>query len=868
MSFYIPPSPRPAPTAEPAAPAPPGLNNEGDAGEKVVVTFFADFAATTKREEQITLAALAELVRTTDATSKETLPWLKFARFGDTRTDHGSLRSNDNVLAITGVEGDYDGERLSFEEARDKLAPTQLLAILYTSPSHTEDAPRWRVMCPTAQDYPPDLRDAFLARLNGLFGGIFSRESWALSQSYYFGSVGRNPSHQVSLLDGTPIDQMDQLDAGAIGRPKERSVGQQPHPKSRPEDISEARIRGLVQSLLDNIRRAVDGSKHNTLRDTCLSLGGHLHTIGWSIEEGVEQAVGALPSADDWEQARETARWAIERGMERPLDLEDRPNPHGHHSRGNGAAAPELDEKPPPDSELHEADATPAPPDADLPPITVRSGHRHLAADAGLAAMQAAGVAFYQRDKTLVRVCRVTAKASDGTLVSVPAVAPVTNAMLGRALGQAAHWQKFKASGKASRIDPPREVVEQIAAMAGEWPFAPLYGVISTPTMRPDGSLLVTEGYDPDTGFVLLASPAMPEIPERPTKQDALEALATLNALLVDFPFANEPSRSVAMSMMMTPVLRAALPPAVPAHVITAPEAATGKSYLQDIAAAIAIGDRCPVMSVSNSAEETEKRLIGAALAQFPIIALDNVSVLLMGDFLCQVTERPVLQIRPLGSSNMIRIANTFTAFANGNNLTVGADFVRRTLQCALDAQLENPEARQFSTDPVATVLADRGKYIAAILTIARAYIVAGSPGRLPQRASYQGWSDTVRSALVWLNWPDPVDSLAGVQAADPIRQQRAAVFAAWIEELMPNVGYRTSELIRQAEEYNLSERARPALFEALFAVAAPATGHQQIDPKRLGQWLLGNAGTIARGHKLVVDRSDAARPRWKLAPA
>ena len=133
---------------------------------------------------------------------------------------------------------------------------------------------------------------------------------------------------------------------------------------------------------------------------------------------------------------------------------------------------------------------------------------------------------------------------------------------------------------------------------------------------------------------------------------------------------------------------------------------------------------------------EADKRLIGAALIQLPIIALDNVSALLLGDFLCQATERPLLQVRPLGTSNLVRIANTFTIFANGNNLTVGADVVRRTIQCALDANMEMPEAREFAADPVATVLADRGRYIAACLTIARAYIVAGRPGRLPPRPS------------------------------------------------------------------------------------------------------------------------------------
>ena len=166
-------------------------------------------------------------------------------------------------------------------------------------------------------------------------------------------------------------------------------------------------------------------------------------------------------------------------------------------------------------------------------------------------------------------------------------------------------------------------------------------------------------------------------------------------------------------------------------------------------------------MTKAEKPEETEKRLIGAALAQFPIIALDNVNGLLMGDFLCQVTERPVLQIRPLGTSNLLRIANTFTTFINGNNLVIGADAVRRCIQCGLDANMELPEERTFRANPVASVLAERGKYIAACLTIARAYITAGRPGRLPPRASYEGWSDIVRSPLVWLGWSDPVETVA-----------------------------------------------------------------------------------------------------------
>ena len=108
---------------------------------------------------------------------------------------------------------------------------------------------------------------------------------------------------------------------------------------------------------------------------------------------------------------------------------------------------------------------------------------------------------------------------------------------------------------------------------------------------------------------------------------------------------------------------------------------------------------------------------------------------------------------------------------------------------------------------------------------------------------------------------------MANVRVQDPIRQARAAV-SACANELQPNIGYQTAELVRTAEQYADAERAHPALWDALSAVAAPRAGYQTIDPRLLGLWLRDNLGMIAAGHKLVVNRSDSSRRRWKLEPA
>lgn len=513
---------------------------------------------------------------------------------------------------------------------------------------------------------------------------------------------------------------------------------------------------------------------------------------------------------------------------------------------------------------VEKSKAAPVSEDVRRPVISVISGQRHVAADQAIAAMDHAKVPFYQRDRMLVRTASAQAKTSDGNVIGIPGIVPVTIPILGRTMGTVAEWERMNKNGEIVRIDPPKEVVEQVAAMFGEWPFPPIAGVISTPTMRPDGTILDREGYDPATGLVLIGPPKMPPIPAKPTQADAARALDTLQSLLAEFPFADDASRSVALSMILTVVLRGALLPAVPMHAATAPQPGTGKSYLLDTASAIATGERCAVLAMSPDVNETEKRLIAAALSGQQIIAIDNVSEMMGGDFLNQVTERPLLKIRPLGTSTDIRIANTFTVFANGNNLSAPADMVRRTMICRLDANLENPEAREFAGNPVADVMADRGHYVAACLTIGRAYVCAGYPNQLPPLASFERWSNLVRSALVWLGAVDPVKSMDLARAEDPTRASRAAFFGAWEKEIGIAARLSVPEMILRAEETDGHGFVCPMFREACLEAASERSG-TTISPTRLGRWLTKNNNNVVDGAKLTVDRNDTRRPRWAL---
>jgi hypothetical protein len=290
----------------------------------IAITKFPTFAASSKEERRLPLRAIVHALTVTRADAKALLPWLKLASFGDLRTPRNSLRHDGNLLSIHGLEGDYDGEQITIERARRILEQAGLAAILYTSPSHTPQAPRWRVLCPTSQPLPPAERPRLLARLNGLFVGALSRESWALSQSYYYGAVGEAPHHTVLAIDGRPIDLADELDEGAIGKPEPPKPEPSPHtpaPTLRDGTASPYGRRALELEC-DAIANAPDGGKHHALNKAAYSIGG-LVAAG-EIEHGyalasLRGALGAIRHrCDDFAHAEKTLATAFADGLAAP----------------------------------------------------------------------------------------------------------------------------------------------------------------------------------------------------------------------------------------------------------------------------------------------------------------------------------------------------------------------------------------------------------------------------------------------------------------------------------------------------------------------------------------------------------------------
>jgi hypothetical protein len=488
------------------------------------------------------------------------------------------------------------------------------------------------------------------------------------------------------------------------------------------------------------------------------------------------------------------------------------------------------------------------------PVIKVEATKIPIAAAKAEEVLLAADVPFFERGNTLVRPIIKTVDAFHGRQTKSAQFTAVDVTYMKDMLARVAGWYRFdKRSRSWAAIDTPHDVAATVLARAGEWTFNTVAGVATTPTLRPDGTILDRLGYDPLTKLLLVDSLDMPAIPEQPTKEDAKAALNLITALLVEFPFVDDVSKAVAASAIVTPVARGAFLVS-PMHVADAPVAGSGKSYLFDVVAAVATGKLMPVIAAGRNEEETEKRLGAAVMASQSLVCIDNVNGELRGDALAQLIERPRPMVRVLGRSEMFEVdARGTTFFADGNNIAVAGDLTRRVVRTRLDPKMEQPELKVFNGDPVAKVLENRGPYVGACLTIVRAYIAAGRPDRKPRLASFEGWSDTVRSALVWLGMADPVNSMQRVRSDDPDANVLDNLLEAWANTYGTGYEYRVtlSEVIAAVTRVNIVDSAgtrRFAHIELHDAVADAVPNQRHLDAKTLGLWLRGKKNRIVGG--------------------
>jgi hypothetical protein len=471
------------------------------------------------------------------------------------------------------------------------------------------------------------------------------------------------------------------------------------------------------------------------------------------------------------------------------------------------------------------------------------------------------GREIYQRGGLVVRPQLVPIKTSGDREFEGWRLMPITWPYMMELFSCAARWLKYDGRRKGwLQVDVPRLIIDAYLAR-GKWKLPHIVGIANAPFLHADGSIHDREGYDPVSGLLCKwDGQTFPPVPLTPTKADALAALAELEKPLAEFPFVTRADKAAALSAILTALDRRGMDVA-PLHAFTAPAAGTGKGLLVNVIAILATGRPMPTIDQPPSRHSDElKKCLGASLiAGDSLIALDNCQHILEGSFLNTIVKEHVFRVRILGQSQNVDTPNNVTLFANGNNLTIGADMTRRVILCEMDARMERPELREFNDDHLLdTVRVNRTSLITAALTVLRAWHLARPAEQLKLKPlDFNDWSRRVREALVWLGHDDPGGTMERIRENDPYRADRAAVFMEWHKALGENV-----TLVR---DVIAAAFGHPDLYAALKAVAASRNG-KEISPDRLGRWLARNKGSIVNNLTLVRTGSvSGGFPLWQI---
>jgi len=482
----------------------------------------------------------------------------------------------------------------------------------------------------------------------------------------------------------------------------------------------------------------------------------------------------------------------------------------------------------------------------------------------------------YARGSMLVRPVRLRdgrdaggIRRAAGSLVLLPA----DDDFLRLELTRLAHLQRFdKRSEDWVDVDAPPALARSLLA-AVPWQELPaLTGIVETPTLRSDGTLLDAPGYDEQTG--LLFDPGgvvFPPIPLRPTRDQAEAARDLLLDIVKGFPFTDEASRSVVIAAFITGLLRRSLR-AAPLFAFSAPKMASGKTLLASCAGYIATGRAPAMMTQSDDSESERKRLFALLLEGVPIIVIDNLEQPLASDALCSILTEPVFSDRLLGVSRTASVPTNTLLLATGNNLTLEGDLTTRALVCALDPQCEHPEERRFDVNLHEVVPARRGELVAAALTIPLAYLAAGVPPQgMAPFGRFEAWSRWCRDPLAWLDMTDPCASRQRIEARDPVRGILRPLLTTWhaaigetVHTLADVVALTT---VPQERSDGTAGAARPGdrLLELRKALEAVAAQGREINTRRLGNFIAKHERRVEAGMRFerAGDRSGVAL--WRV---
>lgn len=389
---------------------------------------------------------------------------------------------------------------------------------------------------------------------------------------------------------------------------------------------------------------------------------------------------------------------------------------------------------------------------------------------------------LYRRNGELVWAEQAGSGREDGVEWATDSITlhPANLQHLRRLMARHVRWYRWYRTTETWRpTGPDDDICKIILEHPGEWrKFRPLRFLSRMPLITPSGDMVDKPGYDETTGVIY--EPINGPVVTGGTKAAAKAALERILEVFGSFPFEDEVSKAVFVSALLTPFVRPFLR-AAPMFLINAPIPGTGKSLLAKLIGIVTTGAAPACISQPTTAEEMQKLVTTLLLYGSPITLIDNIERPLQGDTLNSALTEETIIARRLGVTELIKASTATTWLGTGNQITVQGDMRRRVLLCRLDAHMPNPEDRVFENDIVDEVKALQAELAGCCLTMLRAYL-SSTRKRLPPYGGFEQWSETVRSAVVWLGLADPCGSRQRIRESHSEKDLSVALIKAWYD--------------------------------------------------------------------------------------
>jgi hypothetical protein len=389
---------------------------------------------------------------------------------------------------------------------------------------------------------------------------------------------------------------------------------------------------------------------------------------------------------------------------------------------------------------------------------------------------------------------------------------------------------------------------------------------VEVPTLRHDGTILDTAGWDNRTALLYEPRTEFPPIPSAPTREEVGEAVEHLFDLTHDFPFTGDEHKAAWLAALLTPFARFAFDGPAPLFLFTANCAGTGKSLLCSLISEIVEGRDMARTPCPSGDAEMAKTITSVALAGDKIVLFDNIDT---ADSFGSASLDAALtgtswKQRILVVSQMTPDLPLFTTwFATGNNVALRGDIHRRVLPCRLETCEEHPEQRKGFKYPnlLVHVRKKRATLAVAALTILRAQFTTRCPApALSPFGSFEGWSACVRAAVVRATGLDPVATRMEIVEADETITTLAALLEGWSHLKGGTKGVTAAEALRWVVCFpNENIVLRDALVQVSRDSNLPST-------RALGKYLSSHRGRVLHGRAFYGKQDRNGVVRWRVS--